>query len=75
MDDDFQACLKTKIKLVIGLNFPTGEKISFCEGCVEGKMHRTPFKSVGDIRSTRKLQLVHSDVCGPKRTKSIGEHK
>ena len=35
-------------------------------------MHRKPFKSVGDIRSTRKLQLVHINVCGPMQTRSIG---
>ena len=29
-------------------------------------MHHQPFKSVGvSHRSSRKLQLVHSDVCGP----------
>ena len=50
-------------------------KLSFCEGCVEGKMHRQPFKPVGEIRSTRKLQLVHSDVCGLMSTESIGGRK
>ena len=35
-------------------------------------MHRAP---VGEIRSTRKLQLVHSDVGGPMQTESIGGHK
>ena len=50
-------------------------KLSFCEGCVEGKMHRQPFKPVGEIRSTRKLQLVHSDVCGPMCTESISGRK
>lgn len=60
---------------VIGLNLSTATKPSFCEGCVEGKMHRAPFKSVGEIRSSRKLQLVHSDVCGLMRTESIGGHK
>ncbi len=39
---------------------------------MQGKMHRMPFKSIGEIRSTRKLQLVHSDVCGPMQTESIG---
>ena len=34
-----------------------------------------PFPTVGDIRSTRKLQLVHSDVCGPMQTQSIGGAK
>ena len=60
---------------VVGLNLSTSTKPSFCEGCVEGKMHRAPFKSVGGIRSTRKFQLVHSDVCGPMRTESIGGNK
>ena len=50
-------------------------KLSFCEGCVEGKMHRQPFKPVGEIRSTRKLQLVHSDVCVPMSTESISGRK
>ncbi len=31
-------------------------------------MQRKPFKPVGEIRSTRKLERIHSDVCGPMRT-------
>jgi len=27
---------------------------------------------VGEIRSTRILQLIHSDVCGPMHTESVG---
>lgn len=34
-------------------------------------MSRQPFKSAGGIRSTRKLELVHSDVCGPMQTESL----
>ena len=30
---------------------------------------------MGEIRSTRKLQLVHSDICGPMQTQSIGGAK
>ena len=60
---------------VTGINIPNTAKLSFCEGCVEGKMHRQPFKPVGEIRSSRKLQLIHSDVCGPMQTESIGGHK
>ena len=37
-------------------------------------MCQNPFKLVG-VRSTRKLQLVHSDVCGPMPTESLGSHK
>ncbi|MCO5554081.1 hypothetical protein L7F22_007607 [Adiantum nelumboides] len=42
-----------------------------CEGCVLGKMHRFAFSQDGSVRGTRKLQLVHSDVCGPMRTPSV----
>ena len=49
-----------------------GEDLSFCEDCVEVKMSRQPFQSVGDICSVRKLQCVHSNVCGPMPTESIG---
>lgn len=34
-------------------------------------MQRKPFKPVGEIRSTRRLQCVHSDVCGPMHTEFI----
>ncbi|MCO5573934.1 hypothetical protein L7F22_027712 [Adiantum nelumboides] len=43
-----------------------------CEGCVLGKMYRFAFSQDGSVRATRKLQLVHSDVCGPMRTPSVG---
>lgn len=62
-------------KLVTGAKIPKMANLSFCEGCVEGKMDRKSFKPVGEIRSTRKLQLVHSDVCGPMQTESIGGRK
>ena len=50
-------------------------ELSFCSGCVAGKMHRKPFPAVGEIRSSQKLRLVHSDVCGPMHTESIGGAK
>ena len=34
-------------------------------------MRQTPFQAIGEIQSRRKLQLVHSDVCGPMPTESI----
>ena len=40
-----------------------------------GKMHRKPFKSLVVNHSTRQLQLVHSDVCEPMQTESIGGQK
>lgn len=62
-------------ELVTGIKVSKTATLPFCEGCVEGKMHRKPFKPVGEIRSTRKLQLVHSDVCGPMPSKSMGGQK
>ena len=62
-------------RLTTGVTFPKKATLSFCESSVEGKMHRKPFKPVGEIRSTRKLKLVHSDVCGPMPTESVGGNK
>ena len=40
-------------------------KLSFCEVCVKGECHRLPHHSQKAIKSKKKLQLVHTDVCGP----------
>lgn len=61
-------------ELVTGIKLPKVTKLFFCQGCVEGKMNRKPFKS-SSTRSTRKLELVHSDVCGPMQTESLGGQK
>ncbi|MCO5585986.1 hypothetical protein L7F22_039923 [Adiantum nelumboides] len=45
-----------------------------CEGCVLGKMHRFAFSQDGLVRGTRKLQLVHNDVCGPIRMSCVGNN-
>ena len=44
-----------------------------CEGCILGKMHRFSFAR-SSFRATQKLQVVHSDVCGPMNVKSLGGH-
>ena len=62
-------------KFVQGIDVDEITELSFCEGCLAGKMCRKPFPTVGEIRSTRKLQLVHSDICGPMQTQSIGGAK
>ena len=61
-------------ELVTGVKLPKASKVSFCQGCVEGKMSRKPFKtrSSESGRSTRKLEIVHSDVCGPMSSESLG---
>ena len=35
-------------------------------------MQRKPFKSVDHEQSTKKLELIHSDICGPIQVESIG---
>lgn len=59
-------------KLVDNFDFDTSKDIDFCETCVEGKHHRSPFKSNGVTRAKKPLGLVHSDVCGKIGTKSLG---
>uniref|UniRef100_A0A251TCA0 Putative copia protein n=1 Tax=Helianthus annuus TaxID=4232 RepID=A0A251TCA0_HELAN len=43
-----------------------------CEGCVFGKHARKPFSKKAKWRASEPLQLVHSDICGPMNTPSIG---
>ena len=72
-----EQCIKemaTKNKAT-GMKLTKQAKPSFCEGCITGKMKRKPFKPVGVICSKRKLQLVHTDVCGPMSTESLGHNK
>ena len=58
-----------------GMTILKNDELSFCESCVEGKLHRKLFELVGGIRYTRKLQCVHSDVCGPMLTESLGQKR
>ena len=62
-------------ELASGIKIPKASKLSFCEGCIEGKMHRKSFKSSQETHSTRKMELIHSDVCGPMSVESIGGSK
>lgn len=63
--------LKELTNLVNRVDLPAEKEVPFCEACVEDKLSRKPHKPVGEICSKRKLQLVHSDVCGPIQTESI----
>ena len=59
----------------MGITLPRDAEKKFCEACVQGKMHRAPHKPLKEIRSTERLQLVHTDVCGPMQTRSIGRNR
>ncbi|KAK2990879.1 hypothetical protein RJ640_007600 [Escallonia rubra] len=47
-------------------------QLDFCEGCVYGKQKRVSFRKDGKERKTERLELVHTDVCGPTTVKSLG---
>ena len=43
-----------------------------CEGCILGKMQHASFPKDESIRAERRLQLIHSDVCGPMHHMGFG---
>ena len=48
-------------------------EIEFCKTCIRGKMCKLPFTQ--RRRSSRILEIVHMDVCGPITPTSIGGEK
>lgn len=59
-----------KLSESTGIKFKNEDKV-ICITCQEGKQARNPFSSEG-TRATEKLELVHSDVCGPMEVPSLG---
>ena len=45
---------------------------SLCEGYMLGKQHRESFPVGKSIRGKVPLEILHSDLCGPMQTPSIG---
>ena len=45
---------------------------SVCHGCALGKSKRLPFPKKSNHRSSKVLDLIHSDVCGPFHVPSLG---
>jgi Reverse transcriptase (RNA-dependent DNA polymerase)/gag-polypeptide of LTR copia-type/Integrase core domain len=48
------------------------KSVSECEACIMGKSRRTAMPKKATTRSTKPLELIHSDLCGPMSTPSIG---
>ena len=46
-----------------------------CEGCAIGKHHRESFPKGKAWRASTPLELVHTDVCGPMKTKTHGGNR
>lgn len=50
-------------------NYDPSNEIGFCETCIGGKHHRSPF-SRSTTQTTEILELVHSDVCQERYRRS-----
>ncbi|GAU50842.1 hypothetical protein TSUD_232190 [Trifolium subterraneum] len=60
--------------MVVGLPLiHTPDKL--CEGCFASKQPRNSFKNAVYYRSTQPLHVVHSDICGPIETETLGGNR
>nr|GEW48552.1 hypothetical protein [Tanacetum cinerariifolium] len=59
------------VDLLIGLPKMKFEKDHLCSACEQGKIHRKHHKSKTAFASNKPLYLLHMDLCGPIRVKSI----
>jgi hypothetical protein len=73
---DIQAVLKLANRdMAVGIpELRTTTVKERCQDCLVGRMVRKPFKPT-ERRTTKPLELVHSDLCGPMKTASIGESR
>lgn len=56
--------------MAFGVHFSDKDFDCKCEGCVQGKCQRMPFKESGShIRAAQ--ELIHSDLRGPVENKSF----
>ncbi|KAL0279418.1 UNVERIFIED_CONTAM: hypothetical protein PYX00_000982 [Menopon gallinae] len=66
--------LKKMEKNANGVRIKKIEENTNCDICIRGKLCRSPF--VKDTASKAKLlEIIHSDVCGPMKTESLGKSK
>lgn len=46
-----------------------------CKTCILAKQTKRPFKAHLQMRSKERLQVVHSDVCGPVETPTLSGNR
>ena len=51
------------------------DKTIGCECCIKAKMTRTPIPKVSDTKTTEILELLHTDLCGPKEIATVGSKR
>ena len=59
-------------KLVIGLPDIKFKSDKLCDACQKGKQVKSSFKSKQHISTSNPLELLHMDLFGPSRTRSLG---
>jgi hypothetical protein len=64
-------CLFQRNEMVRGLP-PIQAPINSCESCILGKQHRKSFPKEMSYRAWAPLEIVHTDLCGPMQTPSLG---
>lgn len=57
--------------MVEGLHVLKNDHVE-CESCLLGKKHREEFPIHKGKRQKEIIELIHTDVCGPVQTRSIG---
>ncbi len=62
----------TRNEMVDNFDYSPLNAPEFCEACIGGKHHRSPFPTCVGTQSKEPLGLIHSDVCGKLNTKSLG---
>ncbi|XP_070025485.1 uncharacterized protein [Nicotiana sylvestris] len=66
-------CTVTDLKdLVHGLPMSKFKLQTICDACARGKYVKSSFKSKRDVRTSKPLELLHMDLCGPMRVQSRG---
>ena len=65
----------SKNNIAKGISMNQNTIIEPCDACMEGKSSRQRFKGHTEKRSSNILELIHTDVCGPIPTNSIGGEK
>jgi hypothetical protein len=62
-------------KAVNGMSCSEGNTHQQCGACAKAKTHQIPVPKQSSSKTTRPLELIHSDVCGPMNVDSIGGSK
>ena len=59
---------------VKGIPYLKFEKDRICDACQLEKQTKSSFKPIKDIRTSKPLELIHMDLFGPTKTKSLNEN-